>query len=93
MPRKTATTLEKATTPRGEDFLANLKLKTALESLANLVKSQLPADTDFPFGAIRDGAAMLAATEFDEWQEINRQRTENEIRRLQGQIEAEKAGE
>jgi hypothetical protein len=69
MSRRASTSLEKATTPRGEDFLANPKLKAALETLGKLARTELgDEDTDFPFGAIRDGAAMLAATEFDVWQ-------------------------
>ena len=90
MPRKAATNLERATTPRGEDFLANPKLKAALESLAVLTRVTLPDDADFPFGAIRDGAAMLAATEFEAWQVTNRQRTEAKIRKLQEQLDQKK---
>jgi hypothetical protein len=87
MARKAATNLERATTPRGEDFLANPKLKAALESLAVLTRETLPNDADFSFGAIRDGAAMLAATEFEAWQEKDRKRTEAEIRKLQARLD------
>ncbi len=88
MSRRASTSLEKATTPRGEEFLANPKLKAALETLGKVARTELgDKDTDFPFGAIRDGAAMLAATEFDVWQVTNRQRTEDEIRRLQVEVD------
>jgi hypothetical protein len=55
-------------TLRGEKFLANPTLKLALQSLAVLAKSELSGgDVDHVFAAIRDGAAILAAQEYEAW--------------------------
>ncbi len=90
MGRKATSELEKVTTQRGEDFLANPNLKAGLDALSDLVKTTLPEHSDFPMGTIRDAARMASVMEYETWHNAEMERTRKEIERLQRQIEETK---